>query len=163
MSMRQDRAVTLVEVLLALTIFTILGMLLLSLSRFSHTAVNVTGWKQTAHDSLKKNVVFWSKYLTAATYRVDQIQTDATGVIQGTPTITSVPLKIRGGGAGNLMKDFPGTAAEWPLWQFQIHEKTADATVKYTSKDVLCYLKGAPPSPSPHRRISPQRNSPPLR
>ena len=143
--MKVQKGVTLVEVLIAGSVLSMVCIILFSFYRGSISSYRLTNWKQESNDLLKKNNAFWDKYFAAATDRVEFLRTDSRGVIIGKAKITSVPVKMRNSGRGNLLRGYKGGASPWKLWEFESHIKNK-AGNNFETYIISAYLTGRKPN-----------------
>lgn len=139
------RGFTLVEILIAVGVFSLVSITIISFSRFYYSAVSVTGWKQTASRSLRLNNIFWQDHFVAATHRIrGTIQTDPeTGVITSEVEFDEPPLKIRNEGRGSLLPDdYDGERYE--LWTFEVTKKDEDNQLFEGSRVTAYLFESAP-------------------
>ncbi|MBU1108244.1 MAG: hypothetical protein KKB51_16345 [Candidatus Riflebacteria bacterium] len=145
--------VTLVEVLIAASVMAAVSLVIMQFTSWMTNAQKITGWKQSAIDEQRINELFWQKYFSGATSRIESLVVDAQGVITSPAVIATEPVKIRGAGVGDLMAGYPADGSEWPIWTFNTYEKEA-ATNNYVESTVIGYLKGVSPHIEFYGRVS---------
>ncbi|MBF0545969.1 MAG: prepilin-type N-terminal cleavage/methylation domain-containing protein [Candidatus Riflebacteria bacterium] len=117
------RAFTLLEVIVSVVVFSLVSLVVFEFTRWVNMTQEVTNWKQSAMNAVRLNEVFWEKYFTGATGKINNLVVDSHGVILVPPVIATEPLKIRNAGTGELLTGFTGNETEWPLWQFKTFRK----------------------------------------
>lgn len=149
---KHKQGFTLVEILVSLGVFVIVGAVVFSVYHFSYTSYKVTSWKQEAQNYLKLNNVFWQKYLSGATNKLTRLDTDAEGVVIGTAEITEIPFKIKNGGSGDLLADYAAGVDPVLLWYGQFHVKD-EASMNYQTVTVEAHLSGTRPNVTLHGKV----------
>ncbi|PKL44273.1 MAG: hypothetical protein CVV41_06450 [Candidatus Riflebacteria bacterium HGW-Riflebacteria-1] len=140
---KRKLGVTLVEVLIAVSVVGIISIVVMQFTSWMTNAQKITAWKQTAIDEQRINEIFWQKHFSGATSRIKSMVV-VDGVITTPAEIATEPVKIRGGGSGILLTDYPADGNEWPVWTFKTFEKEA-ATNNYIESTVTGFLKGVSP------------------
>ena len=132
---------TLVEIVIALGVFMLVLIVVFGFNRYYFNAVSITGWRQTAHQALKLNAIFWQDHFVAATHRITHIETDSSGVIVGSVLFNKAGLNIRSRGAGNLLDGYPGDGSRFELWNFEI-SKRDEAAGLFEGNRVSAFVQG---------------------
>ena len=155
MSLRHNqprRAYTMVEILMAVGVFSLVSLVVFQFISWSRRAQDATSWKQSATDAVKLNEVFWQQHFTAATFQLKSLNVNAMGIIQAPPEVIEAPVKIRSGGEGDIMASYSGGAGEWEVWTFKTFRRNP-VTSEYDEYIVTGYLKGSHPAVELHGRV----------
>lgn len=150
---RRKSGMTLAEILIAVGVMGIVSLVVMQFTSWMTNAQKMTAWKQNVVDAQRLNEIFWQKYFTGATSRIDSLVVNAQGVITTPAVIATEAVKIRNSGSGNLMADYPADGSEWPVWVFKTFEKEA-TTNNYIASTVTGFLKGASPHIEFYGRIT---------
>lgn len=143
-ALRTRTGFTLVELLVTVTV---MSLVILSVTKFVswvNSSQQVTAWKQTAIDKQRLNEIFWQKHFSAATHKIVSLNTDAHGVLVSPPDVATSALYIVNSGSGDLLSGYTGAGGDYTLWEFTTHKKDAGANT-YTETDVKAFVRGSSP------------------
>ncbi|GAB1354054.1 hypothetical protein MASR1M12_27920 [Erysipelotrichia bacterium] len=129
---------TLVELMIAVSVFSLVILVVTKFTSWVNNSQKITAWKQKVIDQQRLNEIFWQKYFSAATYKISSLAPNQFGVLVTPAKIATSTVLMAGGGKGKLLAGYTGGFLN--LWNFKVFEKKTGSTM-YIESEVKAFVK----------------------